>query len=196
MNHSDIVGMRNGADALIRQIFGLFDIYGFHMVGFSILIVLFLIYYFQEKGRQREQLQGDFFFLMFLESIIYASLLRIVMSQLLSIDGLGNREIFAMCIGAGVYEELVFRILILQGSIIIANQFFRHQKTEAIIIGVIVSATLFSGFHYIGENGDPLRITTFLFRFAAGVILAIVYLLRGYGITVYAHAIYDILVVF
>jgi len=36
-NHSDIIGLRNGADVLFRQFFAVFNIYGFYLVGFLVL---------------------------------------------------------------------------------------------------------------------------------------------------------------
>lgn len=201
LNHSDIVGMRNGADALFRQFFAMFGIYGFYLVGFVILVVLFLIYYFQMNNKKREPFNRQFFMMMFVESMLYAYILRIVMDKLLfitlmDVDALGKREIFTMCIGAGVYEELVFRIIFLQAIIFICQNIFRFRKSISITIGIIVASLIFAGFHYIGDYGDQLEILSFLFRFLAGVILSTVFLLRGYGIAVYSHAIYDLLLFF
>ena len=198
LNHSDIVGIRNGADALFRQFFSMFGIYGFHLVGLMILVVLFLIYYFQVNEKKRDPLNKQFFMMMFVESMLYAYVLRIVMDKLLfitlmDVDDLGGREIFAMCIGAGVYEELVFRIIFLQATVFICENIFRFRKSISIVIGVIVASLIFAGFHYIGDFGDKLEILSFLFRFLAGVILSLIILLRGYGIAVYSHAMYDLL---
>ena len=61
-------------------------------------------------------------------------------------------------------------------------------------MAVIISATIFSAFHYIGPYGDPLRLDSFLFRALGGVAFSVVYLLRGFGITAWTHALYDVLV--
>jgi hypothetical protein len=201
MNHSDIVGIRNGADALFRQFFAMFGIYGFYLVGFVIMLVLFLIYYFQITEKKREPFNKQFFLLMIMESMVYAYLLRLIMDRLLSVgltdvQALGNKEIFAMCIGAGVYEELVFRIIFLQAVIIISRHLLRFSRPSSIVTGVIVASLIFSGFHYIGAFGDQLDVYSFFFRFLAGVILAVIFLFRGYGIAVYSHAIYDLLLFF
>ena len=197
MNHSDIVGIRNGADVLVRQFFAMFGVYGFYLVGFVIMLVLFLIYYFQENKKQ-QPFQRQFFLVMFMESLFYAYLLRIIMDkllfiQLMDVDLLNGREVVAMCIGAGVYEELVFRIIFLQAIIILNKFVFRFSKTISIIVAVTASSFIFSWFHYIGAMGDQLELISFLFRFLAGAILGTIFILRGYGIAVYAHAIYDLL---
>ncbi len=201
MNHSDIAGMRNGADALIRQFFAMFGIYGFYLVGFVILLVLFLIYLFQHKNRKLSNLNKQFFLLMLLESMFYATLLNLVLNKfliipLMNIESLNNREIIAMSIGAGVYEELVFRIIFLQAIVIISRYLLRLNKVTSVVMGIILSSVIFSGFHYIGPMGDSINIISFTFRFIAGIMLAAIYILRGYGIAVYSHALYDLLLFF
>ncbi|MBN2279995.1 MAG: CPBP family intramembrane metalloprotease [Candidatus Marinimicrobia bacterium] len=198
LNHSDIVGIRNGADALFRQFFSMFGIFGFYLVGFVVMLVLFLIYKFQEKGKKQQPFQQQFFFLMFMESLLYAYLLRIILDKLLfislmDIDALSIREKIAMCIGAGVYEELIFRIIFLQAAFIIAKFVFRFSRTISGIIALVVSSFIFSWFHYIGVFGDPLEIISFLFRFLAGALLGTIFMFRGYGVAVYTHALYDLL---
>ncbi len=51
---------------------------------------------------------------------------------------------------------------------------------------------MFSAFHYIGPYGDPLRLDSFVFRMIAGLFFSGIYLLRGFGITAWTHALYDI----
>lgn len=198
MNHSDIVGIRNGADVLVRQFFAMFGIYGFYLVGFVIMVVLFLIYYFQEKEKKQQPFYRQFFLLMFMESMFYAYLLHIVMNKLLfitlmDVESLNIGEKIAMCIGAGVYEELIFRIIFLQAIYILSKFVFRFSKTISIIVAIAISSFIFSWFHYIGIFGDQLEIISFLFRFLAGAILGTIFFFRGYGIAVYAHALYDLL---
>jgi len=51
INHSDIQGLRNGADIIFKQIFALFNIYGFYSFGFVILLTFSLIYYFSKDAK-------------------------------------------------------------------------------------------------------------------------------------------------
>ena len=198
MNKSDIIGIRNGADVLFRQFFALFGIFGFYFVGFVIMVVLIFIFAFNKSRKIQFSINFQFILLMLMESIIYAYILRVVMDKMLMIslmdvDSLSKKEMFAMCLGAGIYEEFIFRFMIMQAVFLVSKQVFKMRKATAIAMGILISALIFSGFHYIGEFGDQIQLLTFLFRFFAGMILSVIFLLRGYGIAVYTHTIYDLL---
>jgi hypothetical protein len=62
------------------------------------------------------------------------------------------------------------------------------------VFAVTLGALIFSAFHYIGPYGDPLRLDSFVFRAIAGVAFSALYVVRGFGITAWTHALYDILV--
>ena len=47
-------------------------------------------------------------------------------------------------------------------------------------------------FHFVGEFGDIFSLNLFMIRFFAGVLLGIVYALRGFGVAAYTHAIYNL----
>jgi hypothetical protein len=53
-------------------------------------------------------------------------------------------------------------------------------------------ALVFAAFHYIGPFGDPLDLYSFVFRTIAGLFFSALYLLRGFGITAWTHALYDV----
>ncbi|MFB6374420.1 MAG: hypothetical protein ABEN55_15165 [Bradymonadaceae bacterium] len=103
------------------------------------------------------------------ESTIYALFLgtgvitimrHLGMGQLLATGAGGHFGLIdklVLSIGAGMYEELVFRLILTGGLFWLARR-------------------------------------SFLFRFFAGVILAVIYYLRGFAVAVYTHAIYDIMV--
>ena len=56
----------------------------------------------------------------------------------------------------------------------------------------VVSAVVFSGFHYVGALGDPFKMTSFVFRLLLGLALTLVYATRGFAAAVWTHAVYDI----
>ena len=58
----------------------------------------------------------------------------------------------------------------------------------------LASAVLFSCFHHLGSLGDPFLPLVFLIRVVAGVFLGVLYLQRGLGIAIGAHALYDVCV--
>jgi hypothetical protein len=58
-------------------------------------------------------------------------------------------------------------------------------------VAVVTSAFVFSAFHYIPPYGDPLEIASFTFRFFSGLAFSALYVIRGFGITAWTHALYD-----
>ncbi|HUF25958.1 MAG TPA: CPBP family intramembrane glutamic endopeptidase [Gemmatimonadaceae bacterium] len=97
-----------------------------------------------------------------------------------------------LSLGAGLYEELLFRVVLVSALFVLARRAFGWRPRTAGIAAVLVGATLFSAFHYIGPYGDPLQLESFVFRLVAGVFFSGIYLLRGFGITAWTHALYDL----
>ena len=96
-------------------------------------------------------------------------------------------------LGAGVYEEVLFRLLLLPLAVWLIHLAGGARRVQ--IAGAIVATSLlFALAHYVGEYGDPLDWTTFLFRFSAGAFFGGLFVWRGFGIAAGAHALYDIFV--
>jgi hypothetical protein len=96
-------------------------------------------------------------------------------------------------VGAGIYEEMVFR-LVLFTALVWLLRLFQAPWLLAAATAALASAALFSAAHHVGPYGEPYNGSVFLFRLLAGVYFALVYQLRGFGIAVGAHACYDVLV--
>ena len=95
--------------------------------------------------------------------------------------------------GAGVYEELLFRLLLL--PLLAAGLRAISVKTDGAWWGaVIASSLLFSAAHHVGAMGEPFTLRAFVFRAVAGAFFAILFVYRGFGIAVGTHALYDIFV--
>jgi hypothetical protein len=62
------------------------------------------------------------------------------------------------------------------------------------MVATLLGALVFSIFHYIGPYGDRLQLASFAFRAIAGVLFSGLYLTRGFGITAWTHAMYDVIV--
>jgi hypothetical protein len=95
-------------------------------------------------------------------------------------------------LGAGIYEELLFRVVLVSGLALLATRVFRWPRTRANLFAVVLGALIFSAFHYIGPYGEPLRLDSFTFRAVAGLLFSGLYVLRGFGITAWTHALYDV----
>lgn len=147
---------------------------------------------------------------MAVEATVYALLLGTVITQVLSRVGVrppgmwieawaplasgqlaeaGALARVCMALGAGVNEELVFRLGMVPGIVALAERVM--TRGQAVFTAVIVSSLLFSLAHYLGE---PFAVYTFLYRFLAGVIFCGIFAARGFGVAVYTHAIYDVMV--
>jgi membrane protease YdiL (CAAX protease family) len=99
-----------------------------------------------------------------------------------------------LSLGAGLYEELLFRVLLVSGLLMLARRVLGFGTTLANTFAVVLGALIFSAFHYVGPYGDPLRLDSFVFRSIAGVAFSALYVFRGFGITAWTHALYDVLV--
>jgi hypothetical protein len=144
-----------------------------------------------------------------LESAIYAltmgSLIVFVMTRALGISpqlaggggfvaqqGLGTRIV--MSLGAGVYEETVFRLGILTGLLVLFDRVIGMRRWIAFPLALLLQAALFSAMHHIPPYGDPLHVGIFVFRVLAGVCFGLLYSYRGFAVAVYTHALYDLYV--
>ncbi len=117
---------------------------------------------------------------------------------------LGAREILfsqskinslVLSLGAGIYEEFVFRFLLITGIFWILRKMHRN-KFVIYSIAFFLSSLFFSLFHYLELFNEPFQVNSFLFRFTAGSVFAIIFIFRGYGIAAYSHSLYNILLMF
>jgi hypothetical protein len=96
-------------------------------------------------------------------------------------------------VGAGIYEEVLFRLVLFSGLLWLLKS-VDISWPVAFLLAAGTSAALFSGAHHLGPQGETFNGHVFLFRAAAGLYFTVVYQLRGFGITVGTHACYDLLV--
>ncbi len=96
-------------------------------------------------------------------------------------------------LGAGVYEEALFR-LVLVPLLFAMLRLLQTPQILASALAVTGSALLFSLAHHAGTPGESFTWFAFVFRWMAGVFFAWVFVIRGFGIAVGTHTAYDILV--
>jgi membrane protease YdiL (CAAX protease family) len=95
-------------------------------------------------------------------------------------------------LGAGLYEELLFRVILVSGLAWLGGRVFGWSPVAASLFAVVLGALVFSAFHYIGPYGEPLELGSFTFRTIAGLLFSGLYLRRGFGITAWTHSLYDV----
>ncbi len=104
---------------------------------------------------------------------------------------LGSRVV--SFIGAGVYEEVLFRLCLLP-CVYGGCRLFGISPRASAITSAAATGLVFAAAHHIGPAADTFSLFTFSFRTIAGVFFAGLFFTRGFGITVGAHAAYDLLV--
>ena len=104
---------------------------------------------------------------------------------------IGRLTLLMISIGAGIYEELLFRVLLVGLIAWTAHKVLGWRPLVAGIVAAVLGALIFSAFHYIGPYGDRWDVYSFVFRSIAGLFFSGLYLLRGFGITAWTHALYD-----
>lgn len=101
---------------------------------------------------------------------------------------------FALAIGAGIFEELLFRGGLCLGLFLVMRHVIGADRWTAGGLAIIASAYVFSDYHHWGATGEAYNSAVFAFRFHAGVILGVIFLTRGIGIAAFAHGFYDVMV--
>ena len=198
LSWDDILVVRNGADFLMRNILESFDIYGLYGLGLVFFLGLLITYIFFIKEDQQQEVNVNFLFIMLAESMLWSVVLYLLLFKfmVLLMNPVGKTILqqVTLAIGAGIYEEFLFRVLLIAGLSGILGFVFMWDKTFKNIIAVVLSGGIFSAFHFMGEYGDFFSMELFLIRFFAGLILGVLYMYRGFGITAYTHSIYDLIV--
>ena len=186
----------NGADALIIRILSSFSV---HSMFGSVLVLFACFTIWQLRTRASWKIKSGMLLFYFLESVCFALLLLFAfgwlnthLSLALGKKGGGIADLVLYC-GAGIYEELVFRGLLL-GSLIFAFRPIFAKEKAGMIAAAVLAALLFSTFHYLGPAGDAFSLGSFMQRMIAGLYFSALFVTRGFGVTASAHAIYDIFV--
>ena len=99
-----------------------------------------------------------------------------------------------LAVGAGIYEEILFRVVLIILLNYIFALIFQWESYFKNTVSIVVASVCFSLFHFIGEFGDFYSFKIFMVRFLAGICLGILYCFRGFGITAWTHSLYDLIV--
>lgn len=193
-------GVQNGADQFMRS--------GLGMIGFDQHLVLpaltvCILLGWQYLSRLPWRVSAGVVSTMAVESVLLGLCLRLVpylqncvlgaievpAASILS-DKLQNAVAY---IGAGIYEELLFRLILL--SLLAWGLRQTGMKPRiATIAAVLLSSLIFAAAHHVGPSGMAFNSYDFIFRTVAGVFFSIVFIYRGFGIAAGSHAAYDIFV--
>lgn len=200
----------NGADLITTQLLRL--LHG--QTGTYILVNLALGLVFVvivAVMRHKNEFTPRLFIPVVIESAVYAvtmgSLILFVMLNILHVDpglriaaaaaggpadvGFFGRIILSF--GAGVHEELVFRLMMIPALVALGTRALKLKRFWAIALAFMISSVLFSAAHHV-VGGEAWRLGVFVYRLLCGLFFATLFQVRGFAVAVYSHALYDIFV--
>ncbi len=98
----------------------------------------------------------------------------------------------ALGIGAGVYEELVFRLIFISLILMVGADLLHYDRKNVVIFAIAVSSLLFAAHHHRPFGADAFDPVRFIFRTGAGAYLAAIFWYRGYALAAGCHAAYNV----
>jgi hypothetical protein len=192
----------NGADFITRPLMDLlrYNLGAYLLLSAGVTLAFLVVALYLRK---RQEFHWRLLVPVLVESAIYAltmgTLINLVMHPFArhlaaGPPGTGPLDRLVLSLGAGVYEELVFRLIMISALVWLLARVFRLPRLAAVAVAFVVSSFLFSAAHHLGPKGDPLQLGVFVYRFLAGIVFASIFYFRSFAVAVYTHALYDIYV--
>ncbi len=195
----ELAALPLAARRIIGTLFEIFGVFGMRLPAIALVTIL-LAWHALERRPWRVRLSG--LLLMLAESCVWALPLVMLAAMTGLLGGwggpitempLGARATLA--IGAGVYEELVFRFILIALAHGLLVDICGVRERIGSVLAVGFSALVFAAYHQTGGGGDSgLSAGATIFFLASGVYLGTLFLGRGLGVAAGAHAIYDLLI--
>lgn len=199
--------VQNAADLVTKKLVELAEdnlaAYG----GLTLAIGVVFVGVLALLGRKQE-LRWHRFAWVLSEGIVYAIAMRLAAGYAVgklrldaggadaSSEPLGVFAGVVLSLGAGFYEEIAFRVLLFGlGSKVLRLFAEPIPEVQARLLALgwaVVSAAVFSGWHYVGALGDPFEARSFVFRWVCGLAFTLIYVLRGFAPAVWTHVVYDV----
>ncbi|MFH0980355.1 MAG: CPBP family intramembrane glutamic endopeptidase [Planctomycetota bacterium] len=179
---------------LLRFLFELFGATGTLMPALAVVLLLLGT---QAVSGQPWRVRKSAVALIYLEAPVLAVPLLVIhhwvrLAGGRAVDGWAGEA--ALGIGAGIYEELIFRLVLISVITAIGSDWWGRSETFVLPVAVFLSALLFAAHHHPPVGRDPFDVDRFLFRTLAGIYLGTVFVMRGYGVAAGTHAAYNLIV--
>ena len=200
------VALRNGADVMLESVFvWLAGAWGPRL--FMLCLIGVGAWLIARDLRANRNLSAAVLGGMLLESVCLSLVFGVVVGGLtaavlgapppplavgFTLQHLSRWTMLMLSLGAGIYEELLFRVVLVGLIAWGAKKLLGLRPLIAGVAATVLGALIFSAFHYIGPFGDRFEVYSFVFRTIAGLFFSGLYLLRGFGITAWTHALYDV----
>jgi hypothetical protein len=200
-------GVRNGADVLLKSLFVLVAGSRGPLIFGVLLLALGGWIVWRDIAAHGPVRRRWIFGAMLGESVLLALVFGVVVgtitAQLLGVFGALTMAQVAqpdwltrlmVSLGAGLYEELLFRVILVSALDWGGRRLLGWSPWAAGAGATLLGAAIFSAFHYVGPYGDAFQLQSFVFRMIGGVFFSGLYLLRGFGVDAWTHALYDVFI--
>ena len=197
-------GGMNGAELILSHVGSFFGALSLD-VGFIIssmaLVIGIGVYIFREKRRMGNIDIHPIYAVLTIKEALFVAVPTVLIASLISFGRfpppafteyesfLEIPKMFSEAAGAGFFEELLFRVLILGGIVSFMKKYFpKIRWTEA--VGILAVSLLFTAWHYTGWLGlaaDEFHYSTFMYRFLFSLVYGVIYLKRGYASAAWTH---------
>ncbi len=206
VNSGAATEIRVSSDIYIKRLLALVGIEGTLVPSILLVVVGAGVVLYQR--RRNAHIRPRYFAYMFGESLVYGVVIGMVVATFVShlfslqwppmLQEVTGKPSLAqglvLSLGAGVYEELVFRLLLVSALVWALRLFDAVKQNQRYLVAAVIGALVFSAVHYIGALGDVFTLQSFVFRFLMGAALNVLFLWRGFGIAAMTHALYDVIV--
>jgi membrane protease YdiL (CAAX protease family) len=189
-------GDRVVAFQLLQIFFELFGATGKLLPGLAVVVILLAT---QIASRRPWKVRVGSVAGMLVESLVWSAPLLLLnrFTQIAAGGGIVDSWSgeLALGVGAGIYEELVFRLILISLIVIVGADILRFSTGSTLVAAVLISAGLFSMHHHPPFGSEPFDAFRFSFRAMAGAYLGAVFVFRGYGPAAGAHIAYNVLII-
>ncbi len=184
---------------LLRVFFELFGTTAVIMPGLAVVVILLCT---QIASREPWRIDRKAIAWMYVESVLLAIPLLVVSTLLhreVAFAGTVGPETSSwvayvtLYIGAGIYEELVFRLVLISIIVIISADLLGLPHRATTLVAVLLAALLFAAHHHPPLGSEPFFLHSFVFRTMAGIYIGVVFVFRGYGPAAGLHIAYNLL---
>jgi hypothetical protein len=184
-------GRVNGADLVTRAVFAVAGSRAAYLAIYAVIAAGFLVWirHTRRWGTLRLALAGPVILEAALYALMLGALVSLVVDRLLGL-GLTCPSVIS-ALGAGVHEELVFRLALIAGLVAVARPL---GPRCSVAVAIAASSVLFAAAHHLGAHGEPWTAHALAFRAVAGGAFGAIFWFRSLAHAVYAHVLYDLLV--
>jgi hypothetical protein len=192
--------VRNAADVVTQELVALAHQSRPGYIGLTLGVGVFILAILLALGR-RQVFRWQSFVALSVEGLLYAVAMRMVAAAVVGrlYLGVGIEQRFAglvMSLGAGLYEEVAFRVLLFGVGLRCWRVLLGPLPTyKGFLFGVgwaCVSALSFSAWHHLGTFAEDFDGHVFLFRSVCGLVFTLIYVTRGFAPVVWTHILYDL----